>query len=401
MTATIIELRAPRARQRAASRRMALTEQRVADLKDPGFVFDTRTPGLAVRITPSGTKSYVFQRKVDGRPLRVTLGKCAGLRLDAARDAAAQYNGKAAAGVDLRGERAARRRAAAAPRPATLDAAFAVFKKSKQRRASTVRDYETLWRLHVPARLKSKPVADVSADDLERLKGQLLTAPKSGGVGRERTAAKVITLIGSILNRAGRRSDNPAREVEKPETRVRTRRLSAAELAAMLEALEVKRGDLFADFIAIAVLTGARRGALCAMRWRDLDLNAGVWTVPADWSKNRREIAVPLPAKAVEILLRRKTNDQKPDWVWPSSKAACGHIVNPEKPLSSILKSAGVSRVTMHDLRRTLGSRLAMTGAGASAITAALGHISPQSARAYVHLDIEHTRAAMEKALNA
>lgn len=399
MTADI-KLPSAGTRKRAPSRRIALTEQRVANLTEPGFVFDTKTPGLAVRVTPAGAKSYVFQRKIDGRPLRVTLGKCGGLRLDAARDAAAQWNGKVAAGLDIRSEREARRAAAAAAKPITLEQAFEVFKKTKQRRASTLLDYETLWRLHVPARLKPKSVVDISSQDIEQLKINLMSPGREGKQGKNRTAAKVVTLISAILSKSGRRSDNPARDVEKPEPRVRTRRLTGYEIAAVFSILDDKRGEFFADFVAIAILTGARRGALCAMRWQDLDLVSAVWVVPTEWSKNRREIAVPLPAKAVEILSTRKKSATCTSWVWPSRKAACGHIVNPEKPLNAILKEAGVTRVSMHDLRRTLGSRLAMTGAGAATITAALGHISPQSARAYVHLDVEHARAAMEKAIN-
>ncbi len=400
MTAEIIELQRPKIRLRNPPKKMALTEQRVADLKEPGFVFDTKVPGLAVRITPNGAKSYVFQRKADGRPLRVVLGKCAGLRLEAARDAAAQWNGKVAAGQDIRAERAARRAAVSTTKPITLEQAFEFFKKSKQRRASTLLDYETLWRLHIPAGLKAKSAMEISSQDIEQLKIKLMSPGKDGGQGKNRTAAKVVTLISAILNKSGRRNNNPARDVEKPEPRVRTRRLTGEEISTVFSVLDNKRGELFADLVAVAILTGARRGALCAMRWQDLDLVSAVWIVPAEWSKNRREIAVPLPAKAVAILSARKKSATCTNWVWPSRKAICGHIVNPEKPLNAILKEAGVTRVSMHDLRRTLGSRLAMTGAGAATITAALGHISPQSARAYVHLDVEHARAAMEKAIH-
>jgi integrase len=58
-----------------------------------------------------------------------------------------------------------------------------------------------------------------------------------------------------------------------------------------------------------------------------------------------------------------------------------------------------VRDLRVHDLRRTVGSRLAMSGANAATISAALGHLSPDSARAYVHLTTEPVRAAIEKAL--
>ena len=71
-----------------------------------------------------------------------------------------------------------------------------------------------------------------------------------------------------------------------------------------------------------------------------------------------------------------------------------------KKALTRLLKEAGVeTKLSMHDLRRTVGSRLAMSGANAATISAALGHLSPDSARAYVHLTTEPVRAAIEKAL--
>jgi integrase len=75
-------------------------------------------------------------------------------------------------------------------------------------------------------------------------------------------------------------------------------------------------------------------------------------------------------------------------------------VVNPEKPWRAFLKAADIKeRVSLHDVRRTLGSTLANSGAGAAVISKALGHVSPQSARAYVHLDVEPARLAIEKAL--
>ncbi len=43
----------------------------------------------------------------------------------------------------------------------------------------------------------------------------------------------------------------------------------------------------WSDFFKLLILTGARRTPFCAMRWQDLDLEAGVWLVPVSWSKNK------------------------------------------------------------------------------------------------------------------
>lgn len=405
MTAHLIQF--PKKLRRAPTRRIALTEGRVAALTGEGFVLDSRQASLAVRITGAGTKTYVYQRKIKGRLTRIALGKCNAMRLDDARAAVARFNGEVALGKDLRAERA---QARCDPKRLSLDDAFMRFKGLKKRRASTLRDYETLWRLHVPASLKAKAVADMTGGDLEILKSRIEsnrsgrvradgTSGKLRSSGKSRTAGKVLTLLGAVLNKGGRWADNPVREIARPQINIRTRRLATPEIAAVLSVLEASRGDLFTDLIAIALLTGARRGALCAMRWENLHLDDGVWLVPATWSKNGKEVAVALPAKAVEILNNRSEVRDGAGWVWPSELSKTGHVVNPEKPLKRVLSAAGVAPVSMHDLRRTLGSRLAMTGAGVGTISAALGHVSPQSAKAYIHIDVAHARAAMEKAL--
>ena len=69
-------------------------------------------------------------------------------------------------------------------------------------------------------------------------------------------------------------------------------------------------------------------------------------------------------------------------------------VAEPRKALNRLLKEAGVeTKLSMHDLRRTVGSRLAMSGANAATIGAALGHLSPDSARASGYHSVPSIRA--------
>jgi integrase len=394
MDATIITL-PTRKHTRAPSGKIALTEQRVSDLKATGstsYVNDARMPGLSVRITKAGVKSYVFTKKINGKLFRVTLGKTAGMTLNAARGAASALHGDIAKGVDVFAVRKAAK-VAAFVKNMTLADAYERFLALKDRRPSTVKDYEMLWRLHVPEGLKRKALSEITQADVENLKVAV-------GNKARRTANKAIVLLSAILSKCGRWADNPARGVERFQENVRTRRLNAEELARLWKALDASGEEQWADFFKVLIVTGARRSALCSMRWQDLDLVTGVWVVPATWSKNRREMAVPLTSVAVKILQRRLKSRGRSPWVWQSSKAKGGHVVNPEKPWRGFLAAAEIKEhVSLHDVRRTLGSSLAKSGAAAATISKALGHLSPQSARAYVHLDVDPARTAIEKAL--
>jgi integrase len=385
----LLALTPPR-RKRPETAKVALTDVRVTKMTHEGFHWDEKVDGLAVRITKAGTRSFVFRRQINGALVNITLGSTGGMTVDDARKAVLKLNGQIADGKDVRAERRAER---AKAKPITLDEAFDAFKASKERRPSTRTDYDFLWRDHIPARLRRKAVLDVQTSDVEAAKMAVMRK------GRARTAAKVVVLLSTLLRFAGRKFDNPAADVSRPETVRRTRRLNRDELAAVLAVLEAHRGDLWPDFIAVALMTGARRGALQTMRWSDLHLDDNLWLVPATWSKNGQELAIALPRPVVEILRARQANAMS-QWVWPSDTARDGHVVEARKALAALVKEAGVdTRISMHDLRRTMGSRLAMSGANAATISAALGHLSPDSARAYVHLTTEPVRAAIEKAL--
>ena len=133
--------------------------------------------------------------------------------------------------------------------------------------------------------------------------------------------------MAAVCTSAGRRADNPAairRFHEKP----RTRRLSPDEADRLRAVLDrgLRDPDIgrraIATYVTVAMIAGARRSAISAMRWADLDLRPGqgTWTVPAQWSKNGGELRIALVDRLVDILAARR--DQCPPgqpWVFPSA----------------------------------------------------------------------------------
>jgi integrase len=134
------------------------------------------------------------------------------------------------------------------------------------------------------------------------------------------------------------------------------------------------------------------------MRWEDLDLMRAVWRIPAQWSKHGDEMIVPLTEQALTLLSGTHARRGPSPWVFPSSKSSAGHITEPNKAWARLLKAAAIEGLTIHDLRRTFGSRLAETGASGPMIAAAMGHKSLQSAKSYLHLQVDQVREQMEKA---
>jgi integrase len=379
---------AARDHAKAEPERIAFTELRLAQLPKPDsgarYIFDKKEPGLCVRLTAKAA-SYVFYRWHDGRPGRITIAKVGKITLHQARAIAAGYRGDLARGVDVF---ATARETRAAPRPATPADAYNELTARPDMRLSTRRDYVSLWKL-IPPRLKARPLDEIVAAELTKLHGEI-------GKQHPRTANKLLALLSPLFNRNGRRHDNPAQGIERFREAPRQRVLTVDELRRLRSALEAER-EPWRSFFLLALLTGARRGALQRMQWADIDLEAAVWRIPAEWSKNRKVLSVALPSEAVAALRRLQSTRGASPWVFPSHSAA-GHLTEPRKAWARVTKRAGIENAVPHDLRRTLGTAVAADGGGPAIIQAVLGHMSAASAKSYVHLTAEVGREAVEKA---
>jgi len=151
-------------------------------------------------------------------------------------------------------------------------------------------------------------------------------------------------------------------------------------------------------FVRLALATGARRGELISLEWRDVDLKGGSILLRA--TKNGDDRRVPLLGEARQWLADhakvRKLDDPR---VFPGS--------SPDRPVwvvdkawTKAKKAAEVENLRIHDLRHSCGSYLAKAGASAFQIAAILGHRSgPGLTARYVHLVAEDSRGLMESAL--
>ena len=120
------------------------------------------------------------------------------------------------------------------------------------------------------------------------------------------------------------------------------------------------------------------------MTWDDVDLENGLWVIPASKSKNKKSMGIPLIPEAVEILEKRKQQTES-IFVFPST-GRTGHITEIRKSWSTLLKRAKITDFVFHDLRRTVGSWQAHTGSSDIIIGKSLGHSSTQSTRVYARI---------------
>jgi integrase len=153
----------------------------------------------------------------------------------------------------------------------------------------------------------------------------------------------------------GYEGKHPGRGVEVASGKARQVVWSPAQLQAFLDAAAADN-EYWHSYFTIVAHTGMRRSNVAAMEWAEITIGQAQWVIPASKFKNKEAHTVHLVPAVLAALEQRKGSDTR--WVFPGV-AKAGHLVDPYPAFQRICAAAGITGVTIHDLRRTLGSRLA------------------------------------------
>ncbi|CAI06862.1 tyrosine-type recombinase/integrase [Aromatoleum aromaticum] len=382
--------------------RFPFTKERLAALPTPDAgkrdtYHDTKTTGLQLRVSATGVKSFsVYRRLKAGQPERVTLGKFPAMTVEQARKAAALVNAEIESGAN---PAATKRAFKAEP---TLTEFFAEYgTRHGEKKLAWPADVQR-FRDYLQKPMGNKRLSEI---DRAMIAKALSDAEKAGK--SVATVRNIRALASGVFGKAvewGRLDFNPAQGVKVAGKKVsRDRFLQADELPRFFAAV-AEEDDTMRDFILLALLTGARRANVCAMHWHELDLAAGVWRIPR--TKNGEPQTVTLCPEAVMILEARK-DATGGGFVFPGT-GRTGHVVEPKKAVERVMARAGIpygrdvpNGATLHDLRRTLGSWQARTGASLAIIGKSLNHKSQQATAIYARLDLDPVRQSVNTATSA
>lgn len=362
------------------------------------FYRDTETPGLYLAVTGKGVKSFSYVRRVGTRVGRVTIGRYPGVTVEQARKEAARLAGAIAQGNDPAQDRRKARG------ETTVDELFALYLDGHAKpHKRTWKEDQAQYNRYL-AGWKMRRLSEVRPADVMTLHAK---------IGRENghyAANRMLALLSAMFNHAaqlGYDGGNPARGVRHFKEQTRDRFLRADELKAFFDALgHEETPALWRDFFTLALLTGARRANVMSMKWADLELTRGLWRIPEAQSKNKEPLICILPPAAVEILQRRgdenaaKKPEDQSEYVFPGCGKS-GHVSDPTRPWDDVLERAKIKNLRVHDLRRTLGSWQAATGASLSIIGRSLGHKNVATTAIYARLDLDPVRASVNTAADA
>ena len=370
----------------ARKQRVRLTDAFIARLRprEREFtVWDSRVPGLGVRVRPSGGKTYILVRKTGGVPKRYSLGST---MLRSIVEIRRRFEEFEASREPVKP--AAQRRSVPLLRDfvagAWAEAHFNRYKPSTQRGVRFQLDRRIL-----PA-FGSKRLDRISPAAVRRwFDRHSRTAPGNANQG--------LALLRQIMNFAvahGHVEANPTRGIVRNRGAKLSRFLSREEIVRLHRVLDdhalkgTRRQQV--DIIRLLLLTGCRKGEIVTLRWSEVD---GDMLVLGDYKTGPRH--VPLNAPARRILERQPKAGS--DFVFPSPR-------DPAKPRTGDLglwyrvrREAGIEDCRLHDLRHTLASQAVMSGVPVPVVSRLLGHSNVRMTLRYAHLGDREVEAAAER----
>lgn len=383
------------ARPPRVARKFTFTRERIERLPCPSngqraYYYDNKVRGLAIAITPAGKRTFVLYRKIAGRPERITIGPYIDLSIEQARQRAEEMNAAIAQGKNPGEERRAVRD------EMTLGELFALYLEDHSKRLGKRTWPEDVRRFNLHFHgWQLRKISSISRLDITRLHGHITRSV--GPIA----ANRAVEMLRRVFNKGrdwGWRGENPAEGIERNPERSRERFLQGEELPAFFKALEQEPNETVRDYIALSLLTGARRANMQAMKWEEINWPLASWTIPV--TKSGSPVTVILSPPALALLGRRRKAANSSPWVFPGS-GRTGHLVEPKRTWANILKRAGLENLRLHDLRRTLGSWQAATGASLPIIGKSLGHKSIAATAVYSRLALDPIRASVNRATEA
>lgn len=363
-------------------RRRIINDTSIRSIKPPakGAVdyFDDLTPGLSLRVTSKGFRTWtVFYRDKNGRQRRLSLGRYAAVKLVDARELAREAQRSVAKGGDPVVEKRAAREVLTFGELAKQY----IDDYAKPKKKSWTEDQRQLDADLLP-KWKSRPAGEIKAEDLLAI----LNAKVRGG--SPVAANRVRALVSRIYTFAAEQrlvspAANPVIGVKKPTKETsRDRVLTHEEIRRIWEACETQNPYVCAWF-RLRLVTAQRGGELLQMQWQDIDAKSHFWSIPAEFVKNAHGHRVYLNDLARKIL-ERVPRSEKSVWVFPKSLMGDHMHVGrrlAQRTRANIITEAkidsnGRDRVDIrgHDLRRTAASLMASGGVPRFVISRILNH---------------------------
>lgn len=371
-----------------------VSEFKCAEGKKQSLFWDGKTPGLGVRVTAGGAKSYVFESSLHGKTIRITIGDTKTYSVGEAQQVAGAYKMQTNMGIDPRVVAADRIAGEAAKAAAVASEELAQAQSAaleRSRRELITRD---AWDVYVAAphpkwgdQHRADHAIAAHAGGTKPKIGTKLTkpAPLAALLKQPLHAISASTVVDWLTDECATRptfahncyrkfrtfirwcTKQPqycevvqadcciADEVKEIVPATRTKAgdsLQREQLAAWFAAIRQLNNPVISAYLQGLLITGARRNELALLRWVDVEWNPS-WSSVTIRDKVEGKRTIPLPPYLMQLLAKLPRRNE---WVFSSPAADSEHITEPRIAHTGALKAAGLPHVSLQGLRRSFGT---------------------------------------------
>ena len=286
-------------------------------------------------------------------------------------------------------------------------------------RPNTLTSYERIIDNYIKPRLGGERISNLTTEDIQQMyngikkNGRVNEHAEKGYELADSTVRRVHMMLHQAMDVAVREHlivKNPTNGTTVPKPNYAPKQiLTEAQLARFME--ELKKDPVWYDFFYTELTTGMRRGEICGLQWRDLDMKTGRLKIcraviamknqPCCVGETKTAAGIRslvLPPSTLELLkVRKKTSYSQ--WIFPNPLRPEAPMTpsTPYRRLKTLLKKAELPSIRFHDLRHTFATHALTGGVDAKTLAGILGHTNASfTLDTYTHVTKDMQKQAAE-----
>jgi len=350
--------------------------------------------GLRLRITPTGTKSFIYRYKFNGRSRLLTFGEyLVDLSLEEANQklssAKLQIKNKNDPG-EIKQQGISNEKA----EPLIPELISEYIERHAKPNKKTWKYDQAMLKKDVLTQWKYKKAKDIKTRDIVLL---LDKVEKRSISTRNHLHSILSKMFKFAVNNRAMIDQSPCIGIDRVKESTRERWLYDFEICVFWYKLkDAAMSEYLKTGLKLLLVTGQRRGELSSALWKNVNLDKAQWYLPN--TKNGQEHLVPLSSLAIELFKELKEQTRESDFVLPSPHL---HIKGPNTPVTdkpvtdrALTRALANNRdyfelehFTVHDLRRTMVTKMNELRIDSKIVERVVNHLPPKIERTYNHYD--------------
>jgi integrase len=363
----------------------------VAPSSGYSLFWDDSLAGFGIRVTASNIRSFIVQKRINGKEHRQTLGRYGVLTAEQARKEAQKFLGQVAQGLDPVASKLKSKVAAV-----TLKEALEAYLAGRSLKPRTVKDIAQAFKGFED--WQTKPLSSISREMISKRHRELgELSPARANLAMRYLRAVFNFAIAHYTDKIGQPyiTDNPVKRLSNTKAWYRIERknslINPEQLEPWFQAVLSLKNDVARDYFVTVILTGLRRTEAMNLTWSDVNFERKSFTVRD--TKNHSDHTLPIPNYLLQLFKTRKVKATG-EFVFESNK---GKLHNLRYAQDFVTKTSGVN-FTVHDLRRTFATIANSLEIPAYTVKMLLNHkMSNDVTAGYIINDVDRLREPMQK----